>query len=124
MSKKKRPRSVASLERKRSPGLDGTYNGTCVACLRATDTALGVRGVPEWHAGFLVAVGLPEQEADATVSRFLAELAAGGGYRVEAGEYDMVYRVCGRCASRVPSLPAPVLVIPGNPVPTIAQPRD
>jgi len=117
--KQRKPRSVVTLAARRSPGLDGTYADTCTACLRATDTALGVRGDPEWHAAFLVSIGLPSREAVATVERFLDETGDGPG---PDGRYDRVYRVCGKCAARVPSFPKPALALVGEPVPTIGQP--
>ena len=112
-------KSVERLAAYRTPGLDGTYSGTCVACLRPTDTALGVQGVPEWHAGVLVALGLPDKEAIALVAEFLDAMGDGPG---PDGRYERVYRVCGHCAARVPPFPRPALALPGEPVPTIGQP--
>ena len=112
-------KSVERLAAHRTPGLDGTYSGTCVACLRPTDTALGVQGVPEWQAGVLVALGLPDKEAVALVAEFLDATGEGPG---PDGRYERVYRVCGDCAARVPHFPRPTLALPGEPVPTIGQP--
>lgn len=98
------------------PGLQGDYQGTCIACFRGTDTALGVRGEPEWHAAFLHRLGLPMDQAIAIVER-----------RPEArtvradGQSDGMYRVCSECAAKA-NFPAPVLAIEGAALPTIAQP--
>lgn len=113
VSARRRSRSVVSLASKRTPGLDGTYSGTCIACLRPTDTALGVRGEAEWHAAFLVVMGVPEDEARLTVQR----------HAPSSDRYDAAYQVCGRCARNSP-FPQPALALPGAPVPTIEQPRS
>lgn len=114
MSKRKRHGAkVEKLAERRAPGLDGTYSGTCVGCLRATDTALAVKGDPEWHAAFLVNIGLPMKEASALVLSQHDDPEYGPGIRL--------YRVCGKCTAKVPSLPEPALVMEGNPVPVIGQ---
>lgn len=114
MSKKGKPKSVTRLAHKRVPGLDGTYAGTCIACLRPTDTALGFRGEPEWHAAGLSRLGLPMAEAVAMVETY-------GGEPGPDGRYDAVYRVCERCAARA-GFPKPGLALPGEGVPSIGQP--
>ena len=119
MSKKRRKaKSVEHLASRRTPGLDGTYDGSCVACLRPTDTALGFRGEPGWHAAGLTKLGLPIKEAITTVHRFLEEVSGGPD---PDGRYSAVYRVCGDCAARTPGFPKPVLALAGEPVPTIEQ---
>ena len=90
--KHKRPRTAAELARKRPPGLDGTYTGTCVACLRGTDTALAFRGPAEWAAAGLVRLGLPMAEAIATIEAFPGMVEADGATRM--------FRVCERCAHK------------------------
>lgn len=117
MSKRKRqPESVADLMSRRSPGLDGTYSGTCMKCMRPTDTTLAVRGEPEWHAAFLIILGLPKDEAMATVEMFSPPLDG-------QGRYEGFYRVCTKCAAKASkTLPKPVLALNGELVPMIAQP--
>ena len=110
--KKSKPKSVLTLAAQRSPGLDGTFTDTCIGCRRPTDTALGVLGDPEWHAAFLVSIGLPSKEA--------IKIVESG--ETPDGIFSRVYRVCGKCAARVPSLPKPALALGGDPVPTIGQP--
>lgn len=110
-SKKTKARSVRKLTAKRPPGLDGTYGETCIACLRPTDTALGVLGDPEWHVAFLVSIGLPSREAIKTIE----------SGEMPDGRFHRMYRVCGKCAARIPSFPKPALIIVGDPVPTIGQ---
>jgi hypothetical protein len=116
MSKKRRPKSIVDLSARRARGLDGTYSGTCIACLLPTDTALGVRGEPEWHAAFLTLIGLPAAEAEAMVGRSEEPVDA-------RGRYETLYRVCSKCAAKgSSSFPKPALALPGASVPTIGQP--
>lgn len=120
--KKRKPKSLDTLVRKRPTGLDGTYAGTCIACLKPTDTALAFRGEPEWHAAGLVQLGLPMNEAIATAERTLRAMAVGSD---GAGRYDAVYRVCGDCAAKAdPPFPTPALAYPGMPIPVVAPLRD
>lgn len=116
--KKRRPRSVVKLAARRTPGLDGTYTGTCIACLRATDTAMGIRGEPEWHAAFLVRLGLPMKEAIATTERYLAEMSEAYPLGPD-GEPTAIYRVCSSCMERA-HLPKPVLALVGAEIPMLS----
>lgn len=103
------------------PGLDGTYRDTCIACLGATDTALGVRGEREWHAAFLHVLGVPIDQAFTTLKVALADAA--GGPVDDRGRFEALYRVCRSCAAAANGrLPEPVLVVPGAEVPAITQP--
>lgn len=83
---------------------------SCIVCFRGdTTTGLALIGSLEFHAAALVAVGVPMEQATATVSLpetdpdLAARIAAEGVYPV---------RVCSDCASRghmtvgeVPNLP-------------------
>jgi hypothetical protein len=112
---RKRPKqtSIRKLAAKRAPGLDGSYTGTCIGCLRPTDTAFGIRGVAEWHAAGLTRLGVPMDEALGLVG--MAGMEAGSTDR-----YDAAYRVCGRCAARA-GFPT-VLAVDGEAIPTMVQP--
>jgi hypothetical protein len=44
------------------PGLRGNYSGSCVVCLRGTDTGFAVRGDAEAVIAALIAAGVPESE--------------------------------------------------------------
>jgi hypothetical protein len=92
-----------------TPGLQGTLSGTCIACYKPTDTALGVEGDPEWHAAFLVVLGVPQTEALATIERSQPPRRS-------------VCRVCEACAAKSP-FPKPVLALPGVAVPTVGHPE-
>ena len=91
---------VAELARRRPRGLDGTFSGTCIVCLRATDTGLGFRGDVTWQAASLIVLGLPRDEAVATVNEHEHELGPDG-------RYEVIHRLCTDCASRVPQLEGP-----------------
>src|SRR6185312_16629955 len=43
------------------PGLDGTYDGSCVACLRGTDDMLVLHGEAEFLIGTLRCMGLSDR---------------------------------------------------------------
>lgn len=61
--------------------LQGDYHGTCIVCLRSTDSVLACSGEPEWHAEFLVNLGIPEKQAFAMIETYGEPL-------------DAVYKVC------------------------------
>ncbi len=96
-----------------APGLNSDYSGTCIACLKPTDTGLGVRGEAEWHAAFLINLGIPQDEATATVSD--------GTGLVPDGVYERAYQVCRGCAPA--HFPVPALALPGSSLPAVGQPE-
>jgi hypothetical protein len=91
-----------------------------------TDTALAFHGEAEWIIGGLLALGIPEGEAEATAHAFWSErdptLRKG---EVPGGILTEPIRVCRDCvrAAEAP-FPAPVLAIPGAPVPVVGQPLE
>ena len=52
-----------------APGIDGTYDGSCVACLRGTDTGLAFTGEAEWIIAGMMMLGIPEDQATIMVER-------------------------------------------------------
>lgn len=96
-------------------------NGLCVACMTPTDTALGVRGEPEWHIAFLTALGIPLDQAEKTFE--VMERTAPGIMSNDGSVYEWGVQVCTACAekSRAP-LPIPVLALPGRDLPVVGQP--
>ena len=48
-------------------GILGNYAGSCVSCLSGTDTALAFEGEIEWLAAVLINLGVPHDQAVATV---------------------------------------------------------
>jgi hypothetical protein len=80
-----------------APGLDGTYQGSCIVCMHGTDTALAIRGPAEATAGFLVVCGVPMEEAIAHVEMFPSD---DGVWK---------FRVCEACVPAQTNMkPAPV----------------
>ncbi|WP_158883974.1 hypothetical protein [Amycolatopsis anabasis] len=88
-----------------APGLRGDYRGACTVCGRGTDTALVLLGEAEFVLAGLVALGLPANEALATLAVGTGHeptLESGGGMAVTApaGVFPLAVRVCGGCASK------------------------
>lgn len=73
----------------------------CVPCYRGdTTTALVFRGEAEWAIAGLCVLGVPVEEASATVEVFAEqELGAPKG-TVPAGTLDLGVRVCRDCARK------------------------
>ncbi len=109
------PRRKRSRTKLPPPGLKGTYEDTCVVCLRPTDTGIGLRGEAEWMAAALIVLGLPSDEAGAMIS----EATGSPPGRVPVGQIDCVIRLCGDCASKsTKPFPTPVLIGTGLPIPS------
>jgi hypothetical protein len=99
------------------PGLQGDYEGSCVACQTGTDTGLAFEGEAEWLIAGLTVLGLSEHEASLMVSEHLG----GSAGEVPDGVHSMGVRVCAACVAKSPaSFPAPALV--GGALPTIRPP--
>lgn len=108
-----RAKKLSRLIRHTDAGLQGNYAGSCIACMQPTDTGLSVTGEPEWHAAFLLNIGIPRNEAIAIVERWPAP--------DESDDRLRVYRVCAACAAKG-RFPKPQLAIDGGNVPNIGQP--
>lgn len=78
------------------PGLQGDWSDTCIACFRATDTGLPIRGEAEAHIAALMVFGVPRDQTD-TIIRALTDAPPG---EVFAGVREIPYRVCAWCAGR------------------------
>jgi hypothetical protein len=79
------------------PGLKGNYEGSCVSCLRGTDTAIGLRGEAEWMIAFLVAkLQMPMEEA---VTTFSVATGCDPG-NVPSGEFAVRVTLCKECAGK------------------------
>ena len=75
-------------------GLTGTYEGSCISCLRGTDTGLIFDGPAEWAVAGLINLGLTYPEAHQTL---------GWTDGCPAGWLQTPIRVCADCAGRVGS---------------------
>jgi len=97
-------------------GLHGISEGTCVGCMKATDTALRFRGSPEWLIAGLTALAVPCDVAITMVAH------DPGITRRPDGRYDLSVQVCAACVRESgTSFPAPAVVVIGAELPTIAQ---
>lgn len=96
-------------------GIAAGTSSDCFACMTPTDSGLATEGEAEWHIAFATALGVPQDQA--------ALLIQHDDGTVRDGRYATQWRVCTSCAaaSRA-SFPAPVLLIPGAPVPVVSQP--
>jgi hypothetical protein len=100
-------------------GLLGCYDGTCIVCLRPTDTALAFRGPAEWHLSALKVLGVPEDQAYATKLPGWRERYGTRPGEVPDGVLSEAYRVCLDSVRACPApFPDPVLV-DGAELPTI-----
>ena len=80
----------------------------CIVCFKGdTTTVVGFDGSLEWKAGGLIALGVPPDQAVATVEQF-----------APVGR-PMVTLVCERCAARAGF---PVMPVSGGKVPVSRQP--
>jgi hypothetical protein len=98
-------------------GLQGDYRGTCIVCLEPTDTGLAVRGEPEAAMAVLMVLGVPGDQAAAVLPQALG--CAPG--MVPDGEVTVPFRVCARCAARLPGARVG-LILAGAELPTVRVP--
>jgi hypothetical protein len=98
------------------PGLRGSYHGSCVVCLRGTDTGFAVRGPAEAVIAGLIAAGVPESEAYETARAMWneqgLEVAEGNA---PAGVHDVVITLCKDDADRAG---LPVVLVASRELPT------
>ncbi|HTP81765.1 MAG TPA: hypothetical protein VMQ11_02415 [Alphaproteobacteria bacterium] len=126
MSNKRKPKKASSSNRNRgalvneagpgsssmtSPGLQGDWRDTCIACMRPADTALGLIGEAEWHIAVLGLWGIPEDQAVWLLCNHLGTPHDG---RVPGGELVMAWRVCEKCAAKASPAMRPAIVPPGG----------
>lgn len=89
--------------------------GSCIVCLRGTDTALAFRGSIEWVTAGLYALGVPADQAAATVQSSCLPIDG-------SGRATATYQVCASCVQKT-KLPKPGLVYDGAEIPCIHQPE-
>lgn len=101
----------------RGGGLDGSYAGSCVVCLRGTDTGLAFVGEAVFAAEGLNALGLPVEQAVATIQVFAEQEMGCARGTMPEGEQTWVFRVCQDCADHserfIVSLIAKGKLLPG-----------
>ncbi|QWF78675.1 hypothetical protein [Amycolatopsis sp. CA-230715] len=78
------------------PNLHGNYAGSCVVCLKGTDTGLVFIGDAAFISAGLTALGIPKDQ----VVHTLAAATGGVDGAHPAGDMPMGVRVCKSCARR------------------------
>lgn len=73
--------------------LQGTYESSCVVCMRGTDSGLAFRGVAEWATAGLMVLGVPDDQAAIIISTATGSDPG----KVPAGEITVPVRVCQDC---------------------------
>lgn len=97
------------------------FRGSCAVCLSGTDTILGFEGCAEWVIAGLGVLGVPIDEAPATLSAFRG-LPNG---TVPDGVFTQMVQVCERCVSDCSApFPRPVCDMVGAEIPVIRQPYE
>lgn len=89
------------------------HEGSCIVCLTGTDTGLGFRGCSDWVKGGLAVLGVPVDQATATIDSM--DLPPD-----ELGRAEATFRVCASCSAKA-GMPDPVLLLAGASVLTLEQ---
>lgn len=92
-------------------GLNGGFEGSCIACLTGTDTGIGIGGDAEWKAAALTVMGVPMDQAVATINALIEDTGIPDGDAV-------VLRACAGCASKMTTV-KPVLLAGDAEIPVI-----
>ena len=77
------------------PGISGDYKGSCVVCLKGTDTGLAFVGEAEWALAGLQVLGVPPEQADGVLAA-ATKLDTG---QVPSTEITITVTVCEACAA-------------------------
>jgi hypothetical protein len=103
--------------------LQGNHTGTCVVCIKPTDTALAFKGDPEWAIAGLQMLGLTPDHAYRTLLVAWRERYGTQDGQVPDHEVCEAIRVCRGCVRACSALfPDPGLAVAEAYVPVIEQP--
>ena len=102
------------------PNLQGNYSGSCVMCLRGTDTALAFTGEAEWLIAGLINLGLARDDANRTAFAMFEDMGCDPDM-VPEGRQTFGVRVCAECVSKAPYSGFPSPGVEAFGVPNIAQ---
>jgi hypothetical protein len=97
-------------------GLDGSYRGSCVACLEGTDTGFVLHGPAEAYFAMLLVLGVPDDQAQT----ILEQATGSEPGSVPGGTLTLGTRVCRPCLE-ASGMNIPLGVVPNLPV--IEPPR-
>jgi hypothetical protein len=101
-----------------APGLQGSYEGSCVICMQGCDTAFALQGEAEWAIAGLMTLGIPDiDEASAVVSKGTGSDPG----MVPNGVITVVVRCCESCMSKSGLGMNLGLVAAGEPLPCYSQ---
>jgi hypothetical protein len=103
------------------PGLQGDHRGTCVVCIRPTDTGLKFKGDAEWIIASLMVLGLSQDVAYGVLIQGWQERYGTQNPNVPSGILTEQMRVCGSCVRKCgkKNMPAPALIIAGGEMPVV-----
>jgi hypothetical protein len=96
------------------PGLQGDYAGSCFVCMKPTELGVATLGDVDFTMAFLVALGVPDDEADQLI-RLDPRL-------VPAPDAPRVWRLCTSCAQAINVVPK--LLVCDDGVPVLGQHPD
>lgn len=94
-------------------GANMDRSGSCIVCITGTDTGIAFGGSIEWLAAGLVALGVPTEEAIATITS-----SVDGRSR----RSTLTVRVCAKCARKSALSVTPALIYVGGQIPCISEP--
>lgn len=84
-----------------APGLDGTYSGSCIVCLKGCDTGLAFIGPAEWGVAGLTLLGVPQEQATTIVVEQLAtQYGITEPGTVPDGDVTVGVSVCQSCTDK------------------------
>jgi hypothetical protein len=85
--------------RMQPPGFDGTFNGTCIACITPTDTGVMLEGRAEFHIAAMQLWGIPDEQI-ASLLRMDVKTYELRAHEIPEGSFRAGFRVCERCAAK------------------------
>ena len=77
------------------PGLQGTYEGSCVVCLQGCDTGLAFKGEAEWAIAGMMKLNIPYDEA----TKMIEQVYGCEPGKVPNGIITVPLRLCESCVA-------------------------
>lgn len=85
----------------RRPGIDGTFRGACVGCLRSTDTCVALDGQGEFIMALLERMGFSKNTAEVFVKNYAAEEYGSHEGQIPMHDIFIAMQVCSECANKI-----------------------